>query len=236
VSDTSPYDQAQGSEKGSRSRSGRRRRCCLSLCLSALRRGRQAQSPQLADRRRVPLVESNDVGRYDVELYTQLLEYFIFSRSSSKQRRALTKVGNTNMKATDASSPTLPHLAGVTWRLDVPRASRSSAAAPQSLTEGPSPVYSVRLSLAHVHPTPFSATAKGTNNNGGEAAAAAGDDQQQQQQQQSAATKQATVQAKLEDVSFSSTPETLLALAEAIEAAVKQSEQAPYRRIHRLIR
>lgn len=145
----------------------------------------------------------------------------------------------------DVATPTLPHLAGVTWRLDVPRASRSSAAQPQSSAEGPCPVYSVRLSLAHIHPTAFSASARQSvkpQQQQQQAADDGGEEKQQQQQQEAAAAgsegvpTQQMMQARLEDVAFSCTPETLLALADAIEAAVKQSEQGPYRRILRLIR
>lgn len=157
-----------------------------------------------------------------------------------------TKINNTfrdnkqkKMNATDVASPTLPHLAGVAWRLEVPRASRASAALPQSAAEGPSPVYSVRLSLAHVHPTPFAATAKGTNSTASSASAdaeSAANSGDNNNNKTDGAKQQPLMQVKLEDVSFSCTPETLLALADAIEAAVKQSEQAPYRRILRLIR
>jgi len=103
------------------------------------------------------------------------------------------------MFAVDAATHALPHFAGLSWRLDVPRASRANAA----LTAVPT--YSVKLTLAEVHPSSVEP-----------------------------AVSPAAV--KLRDVTFSCPPETLVALATAIEAAVRQSEMPPYRRVARMIR
>ncbi len=122
--------------------------------------------------------------------------------------------------ASQIASPTLPHFAGLTWRLDVPRASRSSATRPQG-DAGPAPVYSLRLSLAHVAPAVFDASPP------------LGDDGATHSSPHTAVAEPAV---RVEDVCFACSPDTLLALADAVEAAVKQSEQGPYRRILRLIR
>ena len=133
----------------------------------------------------------------------------------------------TNTKAFDLSSPALPHFAGLNWRLDVPMASRASSSQPKG--EGKAhPVYSLRLSLAKMEPSVFSAS---KNEDG----SSKDDDESKSKSKDESAVVSSCV-AKIEEVSFSCTPETLLALAESVEAAVKQSEQAPYRRILRLIR
>ena len=143
-------------------------------------------------------------------------------------------MSGTNTKAFDISSPALPHFAGLNWRLDVPMASRSSSAQPKG--EGKAhPVYSLRLSLAKMEPNAFSATPNDSNNNDGEGG------KKDKKSSSKSSTKEesekvTSVTAKIEEVAFSCTPETLLALADSVEAAVKQSEQAPYRRILRLIR
>ena len=138
------------------------------------------------------------------------------------------------MKADEVASPTLPHFAGLTWRLDVPRASRATASTPSRDTPaGHRPVYSLRLSLAHMQPTPM--TASPPLNVAAATADAAADDDASTAQSPAGAAATAT-RAVIEDVAFACTPETLLALADAVDAAVKQSEQAPYRRILRLIR
>jgi hypothetical protein len=124
------------------------------------------------------------------------------------------------MSADSIASPNLPHFAGLNWRLDVPRASRASVASGN--TSIPEPVYSLRLSLAHIEPGCFDKNSSSSSSQS--------ESKSEEQQQQS------TSSARVEDVAFSCTPETLIALAEAVEAAVNQSEQAPYRRILRLIR
>ncbi len=140
-------------------------------------------------------------------------------------------MSDNNNKAFNLSSPALPHFAGLSWRLDVPMASRASASQPKG--EGKAlPVYSLRLSLASMEPNAFSATTAEKSVDEDQSTTTTSKSSQKEENGE----KVTSVTAKIEEVSFSCTPETLLALAESVEAAVKQSEQAPYRRILRLIR
>ena len=135
-------------------------------------------------------------------------------------------------RAFEVASPNLPHFAGLNWRLDVPRASRASASNPQGLNKT-EPVYSIKLSLAQLQPgaldeyknTTTTSDKKTTKN---ESKSSANDEEEDE--------GKSTSVAKIQDVAFSCTPETLLALADAVEDAVKQSEQPPYRRVGRMIK